>query len=770
MKKLSIILLVILPFFSTGQKPAHTFEIGDSDFLYDGKPFVIRCGEMHFARIPKEYWSHRLRMAHSMGLNTICAYLFWNYHELNEGEFHWEGNADAAEFCRLAKEEGLHVILRPGPYSCAEWELGGLPWWLLKDEDIALRTRDSVYMSACRKYILEMGRELAPLQVTHGGPILLVQVENEYGSYGNDREYIGELRDYLAEAGFEVPFFTCDGPVQLKNDVREDIFCVVNFGSDPEECFQALREVRPTGPLMNGEYYPGWFDSWGKPHHTGSIERVRDEIRWMLDHRASFSIYMVHGGTSFGTWSGANCPPFSPQTSSYDYDAPISEAGWDTPKYYELRNLLSNYLEEGEVLPDVPARNPVITIPGFTLNESAPIMENLPVPIHSGAPLNFEKLDQPFGMVLYRTSMEPGAPCTIKITEMHDFALVFLDGSQIATLDRRKGQNTFDLPGRKSPVSLEILVEAMGRVNYGRYLHDRKGITEKVELIIGTDTAEMTGWDMFRLPLGDDIGLDLKYQKILSSGPAFYKGVFHLEETGDSFLDLSQWGKGLVWVNGHCLGRYWSVGPTQTMYLPSPWLKKGNNEVVVLDLLGPDIPYLQGLTVPILDSLDAAEIIKPNRTESQQLDLSGYSPVASGTFENGTQWQSVAFAPVEGRYICLEAVNEVNGQPFTTIAEIMLLDKDGNPIPRESWKILYADSEEIPSEDGRANNIYDQQFTTFWHTEWSQESPGHPHQVVIDLGKPAAISGMQYLPRQDSPNGRIRDYRIYISQSLFKGL
>jgi beta-galactosidase len=770
MKKLSFILLVILPFFSNGQEPAHTIEIGDTDFLYDGKPMVIRCGEMHFARIPREYWGQRLRMAHAMGLNTICAYLFWNYHELYEGKFNWDGMADAAEFCRLAQEEGLHVILRPGPYSCAEWELGGIPWWLLKNDDIALRTQDPVYLEACRRYIMEMGKQLAPLQVTQGGPILMVQVENEYGSYGNDREYIGKLRDYLAEAGFEVPFFTCDGPVQLKNDVRDDIFCVVNFGSDPEECFQALREVRPTGPLMNGEYYPGWFDSWGKPHHTGSVERVKEEIRWMLDHRASFSIYMVHGGTSFGTWSGANCPPFSPQTSSYDYDAPISEAGWATPKYHELRELLSSYLEEGETLPDVPAPNRVITIPGFTLRESAPILENLPAPVHNATPLTFEALDQPFGMVLYRTAIPAGSACQVDITELHDFALVYMDGLHVATLDRRKGQETFDLPARTDLVTLEILVEAMGRVNYGRYLHDRKGITEKVEMITGKDTTEVTGWDMFRIPLGEDIGIELKYQKDALSGPAFYKGSFHLDDIGDSFLDLSQWGKGLVWVNGHCLGRYWSIGPTQTMYLPGPWLQKGKNEVVVLDILGPDSPFLQGLTMPVLDSLDTAEIIKPNRTPNQKLDISGYSPVTSGTFENGTQWQAVTFATQEGRYFCLEALSEVNGQPYTTAAEIILLDQNGDPVPRENWKIVYADSEEIPSEDGRANNIYDQQFTTFWHTEWSEESPGHPHQVVIDLGQPVVISGIQYLPRQDSPNGRIKDYRIYISQALLKGL
>jgi len=778
MKQVILVLMIFLMMNSGGlagqnvaaNQPKHTFEIGENDFLYDGKPFVIRCGEMHFARIPREYWQHRLRMAHAMGLNTVCAYLFWNFHELEQGKFNWSGMADAAEFCRLAQQEGLNVILRPGPYSCAEWEFGGFPWWLLKKDDIKLRTLDPYYLEACRAYLKEVGRVLGSMQITKGGPILMVQVENEYGSYGKDREYIGQLRDYLAEAGFEVPFFTCDGPSQLKNDVREDIFCVVNFGDDPEGCFKALREIRPTGPLMNGEYYPGWFDSWGKPHHTGTIERVNGEITWMLDHRASFSIYMVHGGTTFGTWAGANHPPFSPQTSSYDYDAPISEAGWDTPKFYALRETLMKYLEPGEIIPEVPSRKPTITIPEFKLTEVAPVFDNLPKPLKSKEPLTFEELNQPFGSVLYRKHLPAGPAATLVITEVRDFALVYMDGKKIGILDRRQNQNTIVLPAHAKEITLDILVEAMGRINYGAAIHDRKGITEKVELITDQLVTELTDWEIYPLPMSETIGFPLNFRTDTCTFPAFHRGNLNLETSGDCFLDVSSWGKGLVWVNGHCLGRFWNIGPTQTMYLPAPWLKKGVNEVIVFDILGPKSTVLSGLELPILDKLNVTDAVNPHKKPGQVLNLKDEKPVLSGEFTNNADWKTVTFKPAEGRYFCLEALNSFDKQPFTTIAELYLIGENGKELSRENWKVVYADSEEMTNEDGKADNIFDLQSTTIWHTQWADASPEHPHQVVIDLGGVEKVAGFKYLPRQDSKNGWIKDYRIFLSKELFKNL
>jgi beta-galactosidase len=310
----------------TTDSTRHSFAIGENDFLLDGQRFQIRCGEIHAPRVPREYWRHRLQMSKAMGLNTVCAYLFWNMHEPKPGQFEWSAQADAAEFCRIAQEQGLWVILRPGPYSCAEWEMGGFPWWLLKDEDIQLRTRDPRYIAAAKCYLQEVGRVLGPLQVTKGGPILMVQVENEYGFFGKDAAYMGELRQALLDAGFDVPLFDCNPPQHLKDGFRSDLFPVVNFGSDPANGFKALREVLPKGPLMCGEFYPGWFDTWGAPHHTGNTARYLADLEYMLKAGGSFSIYMAHGGTTFGFWTGAD-RPFKPDTSSYDYDAPISEAG-----------------------------------------------------------------------------------------------------------------------------------------------------------------------------------------------------------------------------------------------------------------------------------------------------------------------------------------------------------------------------------------------------------------------------------------------------------
>lgn len=603
-----ICMLVLISGLGLGQKTKvkklntiQKFEIGEQDFLLNNKPIVIRCGEMHFARIPREYWQQRLRMAHAMGLNTICAYLFWNYIETEPGKFNWSGMADAAEFCRLAQKEGLNVILRPGPYSCAEWDFGGFPWWLLKKEDIRLRTQDPYYLERCRLYLKEVGRVLAPLQVSKGGPILMVQVENEYGSYGNDKEYIGKIRDYLKEGGFDVPLFTCDGPTQLKKDVREDVFSVVNFGSDPEKSFKSLKDIRPKGPMMCGEYYPGWFDSWGQAHHTGESGRICTELSWMLDHRASFSIYMVHGGTTFGLWSGANAPPFSPQTSSYDYDAPISEAGWDTPKFHDIRKTFMKYLEKDETLPEVPKRFPVISIPPFRTTEVASVFKQVSPSVKNIHPLNMEKINQGYGCILYSKSIPAGSAGKLIITEVHDYAIVFINGKKVGIIDRRKKQNSVDLPERSTISKLDILVEAMGRINYGPLMHDRKGITDKVELISDGITHELTDWKISGLPLGDHPPKGLVFSIDTTTLPAFHRGTFKLAQTGDSFLDMSKWGKGLVWINGKCLGRFWNIGPTQTMYVPGPWLKKGVNEVIVLDLIGTKEPILSGLELPILN-------------------------------------------------------------------------------------------------------------------------------------------------------------------------
>ena len=578
----------------------HTFAIGTNDFLLDGNKFQIRCGEVHAARVPREYWRNRLQMARAMGLNTVCAYLFWNQIEPLPGKFDWSGQADVAEFCRIAQEEGLWVILRPGPYACAEWEMGGLPWWLLKDDGIQLRTSDPRFMAAATNYLRAVGKELAPLQITRGGPILMVQVENEYGSYGKDSAYMGEMRKATLDAGFDVPLFACNPPGDLKKGYRDDLFPVVNFGSNPAKAFKSLREILPQGPLMCGEFYPGWFDTWGQPHHLGKTPQYLADLDYMLTNGESFSIYMAHGGSTFGLWSGAD-HPFKPDTSSYDYDAPISEAGWPTEKFFKTRELFSQHLLPGETIPEPPATNAVIAIAPVEAKSCAPIFANLPKAIADATPRTMEEYNQGHGCILYRTMIPSGAAATLEAASVHDFGFVFLDGERVCVMDRRTNNFKVNLPAREKPATLDILVEAMGRVNFGTGIADQKGLHAPVKL----DGAELANWQIFNLPLDDKMLARLKFSdvKTNSNSPAFWRATVNIEKPGDTFLDLRPWGKGVVWVNGHCLGRFWNIGPTQTMYVPGPWLKRGKNQIVILDLTGPEKPVVAALDHPILNEL-----------------------------------------------------------------------------------------------------------------------------------------------------------------------
>jgi len=734
----------------------HTFAIGTNDFLLDGRRFQIRCGELHAARVPPEYWQHRLQMAKAMGLNTVCAYLFWNMHEPRPGEFNWSGAADAAEFCRLAQQAGLWVILRPGPYACAEWEMGGFPAWLLKNDGIKLRTRDPLYLDAVKRYMREVGRVLGPQQVTKGGPILMVQVENEYGFYGKDADYMGELRSVLIGSGFDVPLFDCNPKDHLKDGWRADLFPVVNFGSDPKGAFKALRAVLPQGPLMCGEFYPGWFDTWGAPHHFGDMGRYLADLETMLKMGASFSIYMAHGGTSFGFWTGAD-RPFKPDTSSYDYDAPISEAGWATDKFFKTRALFEKPLLPGETIPKPPAKNPLITLAPVEVKEFAPVLANLPTPRGDAQPHTFEYYDQSFGCILYRTKIPAGPAATVSAQAIHDFGQVFLNGDRIGITDRRSRNFNVQLPAHASEAILDVLVEAMGRVNFGPEVHDRKGIHGPVTLA----GKELTGWAIYNLPLDGAMLAGLKYSGVTPSGPAFYRARVNVAKPGDCFLDMRPWGKGFAWVNGHNLGRYWDIGPQQTMYVPGPWLKPGANEIVILDLLGPEKPIIAAILNELRPQLDFACAARTG----DRVKLTALTVVYEGSFASGADSQTVTFAkPAKGRYFALESLNAHDGKPFAAIAEIALLDAAGQPLSAESLIIAGVDSEEREREDGSAGNAIDGQTANFWHTQWDGAQPNHPHHITLDLGKTALVGGFRYTPRQgpQGVGGRIREYRIYV--------
>ena len=775
-KKLGLVLAVLACVFAVtscvtknASRVKHTFAIGTNDFLLDGQRLQIRCGEIHAARVPMEYWRHRLQMAKAMGLNTVCAYLFWNMHEPHPGEYVWTGQADDAEFCRIAQEEGLWVILRPGPYACAEWEMGGTPWWLLKNDDIKLRTRDPHYINAVKSYLKEVGRVLGPLQITHGGPIIMAQVENEYGFFGKDAQYMDEIRKALVEAGFDVPLFECNPPDQMKNGLLPDLFQAGNFGSDVEKNFAKVRKIQTNGPLICSEFYPGWFDTWGQPHHTGKPENYLPNLKLMLDMGASFSIYMAHGGTTFGLWSGCD-RPFKPDTSSYDYDAPISEAGWAKPKFFQTRELFAKYLLPGEKLPEPPVANPVIAFAPVELKEVAPVFENLPSAVKDETPRNMEAYDQGYGCILYRTKIPAGAATTLEAAAIHDFGYVFIDGKRVGILDRRSAKAQISLPARDQESQLDILVEPQGRINFGPEMADRKGLIAPVKL--GGEVLK--GWEIFNLPLDGKMLAKLKFQignrqPAIGNQPAFWRGTFTLAKAGDTFLDLRGWGKGDLWVNGHCLGRYWNIGPTQTAYAPGCWLHAGENEIIILDTIGSENHTVAGLGKPILDQLrPQLDFLKTHRP-LVKLNLDSATPVHTGTFAPGADTQEIKFAaPATGKFFCLESLNAQDGKPYAAVAELDLLDAAGNAISHNGWTIAYVDSEERVGEDGSAENAIDGQTANYWHTEWQDASPNHPHRLILNLGKSQTISGFRYVPRQgdNAVAGRIKDYRIYVGDAL----
>ncbi len=752
------------------QKEKHTFSIGDKTFLLDGKPFLIKAAEMHYTRIPAEYWEHRIQMCKALGMNTICIYAFWNIHEQKEGVFDFKGQNDIAAFCRLAQKHGMYIMLRPGPYVCSEWEMGGLPWWLLKKKDIKLRTNDAYFLERTKLFMNEIGKVLADLQVSRGGNIIMVQVENEYGAYATDKEYIANIRDIVKGAGFtDVPLFQCDWSSTFQRNGLDDLVWTINFGTGAniDAQFKKLQEARPNAPLMCSEFWSGWFDHWGRKHETRDAETMVSGIKDMLDRHISFSLYMTHAGTTFGHWGGANSPAYSAMCSSYDYDAPISEAGWATPKYYKLREMMMQYADSAQVIPDVPAAYPVIEISEFELKEVAPLFDNLPEPKLSEDIKPMEQFDQGWGTILYRTSLpEVKEGTTLLIDEVHDWAQVYADGKLLGRLDRRRGQNSLVLPSLQKGTRLDILVEAMGRVNFDVAIHDRKGITNKVELLTETDKKELKNWEVYSFPVDYDFAESKKYaegEKL--DAPAYYRATFELDRVGDVFLDMQTWGKGMVWVNGKAMGRFWKIGPQQTLFMPGCWLKKGKNEIIVLDLLGPEKATVSGLKKPILDML-RAEAPATHRTKGQNLNLKGEKSVAIGELTAGNGWQEVKFGKtVAGHYFCLEALSAQDGKDNAAVAEFYLLDENGKPLPRQHWKIEYADSESTSWGNFTADKIYDLQESTYWST---RDGDKYPHRFVINLGEDVKVSGFRYLPRaEESYPGMIKKYKAYVKSTPF---
>lgn len=770
---------------------AGRFEPVQGQFMLDGEPFVIKAAELHYPRIPRPYWDHRIKMAKALGMNTICMYVFWNAHEPLPDQFDFTGQNDIAEFVRLCQQNDMYVILRPGPYVCAEWEMGGLPWWLLRDRGIRLRENDPHFMERVSRFEKEVAAQLAPLTIDRGGPILMIQVENEYGSYGKDKEYIAAIRDMLrGEYGPEVEMFQCDWSSNFLDNGLDDLVWTLNFGTgaDISREFAPLREARPDSPLMCSEYWSGWFDKWGANHETRPADAMVQGISEMLADSISFSLYMTHGGTNWGHWAGANSPGYAPDVTSYDYDAPISENGAPTPKYHLLREAMRQYCDG--TLPPVPDTIPTMDIERFTFTGYAPLVDDC-TGIHFGnRPQTMEELDQGFGSVLYRTILKAyPAGSILTVDEPHDFAQVFINGRRVGTLDRRLGETEIILPEVETDVLLDILVEATGRINFGRAIKDYKGITDKVTLTFPdkSKSFEVKGhWSMYKLEDSPEYYDKLVYRPLTVTSiadinfdpndenedhewgwsserlaPGAYKGTFMVDKPADTFLDFSTWGKGLVYVNGHGIGRIWHIGPQQTLYVPGCWLREGENDIMVYDILGPTEAVSQGLSLPILDAL-----CLPRTEETMQApDLTGLKPFLSGKFKGDRGWQRTrAKRSAEGRYVAIEFTGAHDGGNTLNVAELYMTGADGKRLPRDGWKVVYADSS-VTEGNHTPDKALDMQESTYWLTG---DEKSYPHLMVIDMGRDNIITGMDYLPRMESgTEGSASGFRIFLSGEIF---
>lgn len=591
------------------------FEIKDGHFVLNGKPFAIYSGEMHYPRVPSEYWKHRLQMMKAMGLNTVTTYVFWNYHEESPGKWNFSGEKDLKKFIKTAQEVGLYVIIRPGPYVCAEWEFGGYPWWLQKDKSLEIRTDNKAFLEQCENYINQLAKQVIPLQINNGGPVIMVQAENEFGSYVAQRKdisleqhrtYSHKIKDFLVKSGLSVPFFTSDGSSLFKGGSIEGALPTANGESDIEVLKKVVNEYHGgKGPYMVAEYYPGWLDHWAEPFPRVSTEEVVKQSGLYIKNDVSFNYYMVHGGTNFGFTSGANYDKdhdIQPDMTSYDYDAPITEAGWATPKYNALRSLFQKTSKEK--LPEIPKTPKMITFKNIKFSKTVSLFDIVKkqAPVKADQPLSFEDLNIGYGYVLYRKKFEKDEKGKLDIKGLRDYANIYINGIWKGELNRYYKRYDLDIEIQSGDV-MDILVENMGRINYGaEIVHNLKGIISPITI----NGNEINGnWEMYPLPFDamPKIGADSK--SITFKTPVIKEAQFNLNETGDTFLDMRNFGKGIVFVNGRNIGRYWSkVGPQLTLYVPGVWLKKGKNTIQIFEQINDkNILEIGSIDTPILDQL-----------------------------------------------------------------------------------------------------------------------------------------------------------------------
>lgn len=563
------------------------FEIKENFYL-DGKPFQIISGAIHYFRVVPEYWRDRLEKLKAMGCNTVETYIPWNMHEPRKGEFCFDGMLNVERFVRIAQELGLYVILRPSPYICAEWEFGGLPAWLLAESEMHYRVSYPPFMRHVKEYYEVLLKKLVSLQIDNGGPVILMQVENEYGYYADDKAYMESLKNIMREAGIVVPLVTSDGPfdVNLNSGMLKGALPTGNFGSRTEERFDTLKKYTAGGPLMCTEFWVGWFDHWGNGGHmTGNLEESVKDLDKMLE-LGHVNIYMFEGGTNFGFMNGSNYyDVLTPDVTSYDYDAVLTEDGQITEKYKRYQEVIAKYHK----IPEVTFTTQIKRKAYGTLQAEEKVglfevLEEIGSVTEHVCPQSMEQSGQNYGYILYHSELPAEESIEkIRLLGANDRANIFVGQKQAAVLYDRELLEEKELEkGFPKGASLDILMENMGRVNFGPMLeHQRKGITQGVQI----NGHMHNHWKQYSLPLDNLEKLDFSkgYQEGL---PAFYKFTFETDETADTFLDFSGWGKGCAFVNGFNLGRFWEIGPQKRLYIPAPLLNKGRNEIILFETDG----------------------------------------------------------------------------------------------------------------------------------------------------------------------------------------
>jgi len=557
------------------------FEIKDA-FYKDGEKIRIFSGAIHYFRVMPQYWEDSLKKLKACGFNTVETYIPWNVHEPREGEFYFEGMADVEKFLEISQKLGLMAIVRPGPYICAEWEFGALPWWLLNKEGIKIRCYNEVFLKYMDRYFEELIKRLKPHFATNGGNIIAMQVENEYGSYGNDKRYLAHIRDKFISLGVDIPLFTSDGAedFMLQNGMLEGVFATANFGSNPEDRFAVLQKYQKDKPLMCMEFWGGWFDPWGGRHAYRDPQDAADHIDRLLKMGGNFNIYMFHGGTNFGFMNGANhYDRYEPTVSSYDSDAPLSEAGDITPKYRAIYEVMKKYSTVSEIPADREKRA-YGKVEMKSKKDIFSALDEISSPIENVYPLPMEKCNQGYGYILYKTHVTgPLENVSLTIHGLADRAQVYLD-KKLVGIVYRNGSTTLTISTPEGGAELDIIVENMGRTNYGPKMFETKGINNAVCI----NTASLFNWKMYPLPMDnlDKLNFDSSLESEVPT--AFYKGNLVIEdEPCDTFLRTDDFTKGVAFVNGFNLGRFWEIGPTKTLYVPGVLLKKGDNEIIVFD-------------------------------------------------------------------------------------------------------------------------------------------------------------------------------------------